>query len=272
MSDDRKYQQGSGSGNLETRALKALRRLPSAEPGAEARAQARAAFLAGAKPSAADIQKPKQSRRIFMTSALGLMAAAIAAILIGRVPTEEWVVLDVLEPGGVTAPSGQVLSAGDRLVEGTLITAPGSEVELQLGERLRFRLQPGTQIELPKAPGRWLNRSRVLLLSSGEIYGTTGGQKLGFPMEFKTDELTAILTGTTFAVFRTDEASCVCLWEGGINVIPAAENRDTISLTEGRRVWVYRDNRAPEVLPLDAMEIMKLQMTDDQGIARPDSP
>lgn len=268
MSDDRKYQQGSGSGNMETRALKALRRLPSAEPHAEARAQARAAFLSGAKASAPDVSSPRQSRRTFMTSALGLVAAAVAVLLIGRAPTEEWVVLDVVEPGGVTAPSGQVLSVGDRLEEGTLVTALGSEVELQLGKRLRFRLQPGTQIELPKAPGRWFDRSRELFLSSGEIYGTTGGQRLGFPMEFKTDELTAVLTGTTFAVFRTDEASCVCLWQGGINVIPAIESLDTIGLAEKQRVWVYKDGRAPEILPLDDMEIMKLQMTDDQGIAR----
>ncbi len=105
-------------------------------------------------------------------------------------------------------------------------------------------------------------------LDSGEIYGTSGGQKLDYDLAFVTDELSARMTGTTFAVFRTDEASCVCLWVGGIDVTSSAGG-EVVTLEPRSRVWIYRDGRAPEVLPLSDMETMKLQMTDEAGLATP---
>nr|MEE4269666.1 FecR family protein [Candidatus Krumholzibacteria bacterium] len=270
MSDDRKHVQGQGPDSQETRALAALRRLPRAQAPVEARDRARAAFLEGARASAPPPpQSAHKSRRGFLWSTVGLAAALVAAFLFGSTPSDQWVVLDVVQPEGVTAPGGQALATGHRLEAGTLVTAPGSEVELQLGDRLRFRMLPGTRLELPAAPGRWFDRGRELTLSSGEIYGTTGGQKLGFPLVFATEELTASLTGTTFAVFRTPEASCVCLWEGGITVVPVSGEVAPIVLPELRRVWVYRDGRAPEILPLSDMETMKLQMTEEAGLAVP---
>lgn len=284
MSDDRINQQGSSSGNQETQALRALRRLPRAVAPVEARAQARAAFLSGARPAAPGLSDipaappglpvtdpitARKQRRPFLMTAVGLAAAMLAVVLFGRMPAEQWVVLDVVQPDGVSAPAGQLLAIGDRLESGTLVTAADSELEVQLGERLRFRMLPGTSLELPAAPGRWFDRSRRLELASGEIYGTTGGNPVGFPLLFATDELTAALTGTTFAVFRTPEASCVCLWEGSITVVPNQPGVAPIALPELRRVWVYRDGRAPVILPLSDMETMKLQMTQDAGLAVP---
>ena len=105
-----------------------------------------------------------------------------------------------------------------------------------------------------------------MTLTAGEIYGTSGGRKLNFEMTFATEELQAQLTGTTFAVFRTDDASCVCLWEGGIAVTPLLGPDAPIILEEKQRVWIFKDGRQPEILPLSDMEQMKLQMIHDAGL------
>ncbi len=261
MSDDRQDMRGFPPDSHEAKAIAALRRLPRAGADPVAKDRARAAFLAAAEPQ----------RRIHrfgnLMAAVAVMAALLAVAIIGRSPTERWMVLDVVNPTGVEAPEGSGITKGGSLEPGAIVCAEGTELEVQLGERLRFRMMPGTRLELPQAPGRWFNRSREMNIASGEIYGTTGGQKLGFPLKFSTAELSAQLTGTTFAVFRTDEASCVCLWEGGITVTPTAEGTQPTILEPQRRVWVFRDGRPAEVLPLSDMETMKLQMTADNGIA-----
>ena len=267
MSDDRHDVTGYPAASDEARAISALRRLPRAGADPEVRGRARQAFLA--EPP---VPMPARSRpHIWSAGGLAAATTALAALLavfiIGRMPTEQWVVLDVVNPAGVEAPAGSGLQKGALLEPGVVACAEGTELEVQLGERLRFRMMPGTRLELPAGPGRWFGRHRELKVAAGEIFGTTGGNKLGFPLEFQTRELTAHLTGTTFAVFRTDQGSCVCLWEGGITVTPTAETQAPTVLEPQSRVWVYRDGRPAEVLPLTDMEIMKLQMTADMGLA-----
>ena len=192
----------------------------------------------------------------------------LAIVWFGSLPTQEWVVLDVVNPSGVVVTDGAP-EVGARLSGGRLATGPESELEVQLGDQVRFRMIPGTELQLPRPPGRWFGRGRRLNLNAGEIYGTSGGNKLDFELVFATGELEAQLTGTTFAVFRTAEASCVCLWEGGISVVPLVGTVAPINLAEKQRVWIYKDGRAPEILPLSDMETMKLQMTEEAGLATP---
>ena len=246
----------------EQRALAALARLPRATASDETRTRTRQAFLDAAAPPVAP-PRPRRSRWAVLLAAAVLGVLAVA--MIGRRPAETWVVLDVVQPEGVTV-AGQPLGAERTVTGGVITTAAGSELELQLGRSLRFRMMPGTQLDLPEPPGRWFGRARRFEVAAGEMYGTTGGRKLDFALEFATLELKADLTGTTFAVFRTAEASCVCLWEGGITVTPTRDET-AIELQPGQRVWVFRDGRPAEVLPLSDMETMKLRMMQDAGIA-----
>ncbi len=172
-----------------------------------------------------------------------------------------------MNPDGVTAVTADTMESGSQLAAGLVATGPESELEVQLGDQLRFRLVPGTSLSLPKPPGRWFGRDRRLTLTAGEIYGTSGGRNLDFGLLFTTEELQASLTGTTFAVFRTDSASCVCLWQGGIAVTPVIGAATPIILQPEQRVWIYKDGRPPELKPLSDMERMKLQMIHDAGLA-----
>lgn len=207
-------------------------------------------------------QSGSRSGKIWATFMAAAMFAMVAFLIVGSMSSEHWVVTDVSE--------GSSRAVGVQLDPGVLSTGEGEEVEVRLGDRLRVRLLAGTTVELPRPPGRWIDRVRGLTVTSGEIYGTTGGRPLGFPLTFVSDELRAKVTGTTFAVFRTDEASCVCLWEGGITVTPLVGTHQDVELTPRQRVWVYRDGREPAVMPLDPMEVMKLQMMSDAGIPEPD--
>ncbi len=267
MNDDRRHDDPRTPDRDANRALAALARVPRARPPADARAQARAAFLHGTEVRRLP---DRRAGRRWSGVLVAALAATLAVVWFGSTPEMDWVVTDVVAPEGVTVSAAADLAPGARVQAGAVATAAGSELELQLGDRLRFRLLPGTSIELPRAPGRWFGDDRRLTLSGGEIYGTTGDNALGFDLAFATEELEARLTGTTFAVFRTDSTSCVCLWEGGILVTPLVGDDTPIALDEQQRVWIFKDGSAPELSPLDAMETMKLQMTSDAGLVETD--
>ncbi len=272
MSDDRRHNDTQPPDRDAGRALAVLARLPRSSAPESARESARMAFVHGSVVERFDqadtSRRPERhsSRRwvgLLMAAALGVLAV----FWFGSQPQQDWVVLNIQIPDGITIPGDGTLAVGTHLDSGLLTTGPESELQVQLGDKLRFTMLPGTSLELPKPPGRWFDRNRRLPLTSGEIYGTSGGQKLGFDLVFHTPELEARLTGTTFAVFRIDVASCVCLWEGGVAVTPLVGDYDVVNLEVLHRVWIYKDGREPEIKTLDANETMKLQMTHDAGLA-----
>lgn len=267
MSGEGKNNRGRTPDRDAARALAVLARLPRAVGSETARQESRLAFLNGTQ-----VKPSLPARRSVRSWAPLLAAAVLGAVLVGWFgfsPQEQWVVLDVVDPEGISIPVADQLVAGLTVPAGPVATGPGSELEVQLGSRLRLRMLPGSELNLPRPPGRWFGRNRRLILNAGEFYGTSGGQQLGFDLVFATAELEARLTGTTFAVFRTPEASCVCLWQGGIVVRPLVGPDQRITLEQEQRVWVYKDGRQPELLPLSGMEQMKLQMTHDAGLADP---
>jgi len=269
MNDDRRHDPRQPSERDLALVLAALARLPRAAAAAQARERARMVFVHGdgvQKPVVERRERRERPRRRWTSLLLAAALGVLAVVWFGITPDQEWVVLDIVNPDGVTSKSA-VMATGSPLATGLVATGPESELEVQLGDQLRFRMVPGTSVDLPRPPGRWFGRDRRLTLTTGEIYGTSGGQKLAFGMIFATEELEATLTGTTFAVFRTDTASCVCLWKGGIAVSPLVGPTTPIVLQPEQRVWIYKDGRQPELLPLSGMEQMKLQMIHDAGLA-----
>jgi hypothetical protein len=269
-------------------ALGALRSLPRPEPPPSARERARAAFLRGDAPASGDEDgdtvpgtagagggvvpmDPALTRRgwrraftYVMPLAAVFVALAVFVGIYGSQPDMEWRVADVVNPAGVI--SEQDVAVGAVIGGGFLATGDSSEVEVQLGETLRLRLTPGTRIELPDPPGRWVGRQRELALTDGEVFGTTAGRSLGFALAFVTPELNARLTGTTFAVWRDASGSCVCLWTGGVDV--AAHGEEIVSVPVKQRYMVYKDGRR-EIQDIDDRERMKLGMMQDGGMPPP---
>ncbi|MBD3161189.1 MAG: hypothetical protein GF346_03275 [Candidatus Eisenbacteria bacterium] len=251
-------------------AQEALQRLPRPSATDAARERARQAFVRGDAPpvAAPRPQEPRSWKRVFLplTMAAGFAAAVLLVLWYGALPTEQWFITDVVQPDGIQVEADAALVKGARLGSGEIATAPGSEIEIQLGDRLRFRMLPEARLQLPDPPGRWFGRERTIELADGEIYGTTGGKPLPFELTVETDEATARIFGTTFAVLRLDIATCVCLWTGGVEVV-AKDDGETTRLRDEMKYYVYKDQRPSEMVPIDDMERMKLSMTHDAGLA-----
>ena len=147
---------------------------------------------------------------------------------------------------------------------------PGAHVRLPEGAQLDFELPAmavvqitgGTEATLPGRPGRWWGRSMRAALEAGEMRISTGSAFAGVRFSIVTPEVRAIVTGTTLAVFRLPDASCVCVFEGRVAMLGGAAD-DTVRA--GFRRSVFRDGRAPLMEPIRPMETMKLTMLRDQA-------
>lgn len=249
-------------------ALEALRAArDSVAPSDAARERARAAFLeAPGEQDGAPRRAPAPRRRRWMaTVAAAAMIAVLAVLWFGSTPSETWRVLGVSGPMQVTLDGTAVeLPTGTLLDGGSFVVGDSTEVELGWG-KLRLRLRPGTEVTVPAAPGRWFGRRRVLHLTAGEAYGSSGLAGVGFDLRLQTPEAEARLLGTTFAVFRTGDATCFCLYRGGLEVTPRGS--ESFELPVQRRVYIYDDGRPPSIEELDAGETMKLRMVDDAALA-----
>ncbi len=244
----------------ERQALEALTVLQPARPSEDAKARARAAFLSGEESP----ELPKRGAIVAMWLPLAAAAAILVTLfLYGTRPTESWKISAVVDADGIELGTGE-LSVGAEQQGGLIVTGPGAEVEFVLGESLRVRIIENSRVTLPDAPGRWFERDTKFFVEAGEVFGTSGGSSPDFPVILATPEAEALLTGTTFAAFRTAIYTCFCLFEGGMD-ITVIDTAFSQPLEVGNRIIIYIDGSPVDVGPLDARETMKLQMMQDAG-------
>ena len=132
------------------------------------------------------------------------------------------------------------------------------EHEMRLGDSLVLRVEPGSDVRLPDPPGRWFGRTRELHVATGSVFASTGGRPLGFELVVTTRDAHTRVTGTTFAVRRNDHGTCVCLYEGSVEVEQRARE-EVVRVPTGRRVQVYSDGHEPAIEPLDEGEVAVLE-------------
>ena len=202
------------------------------------------------------------------------LAAVLAVAVFGAwrwatQPRYEWRVTDVVAPAGILAATGDVqLGAAQR--GGLLQTGEGSEIELQLGGELRFRMLGGGVIDLPPPPPRWYSGEILITVHDGEIYGTTRSGALDLPLRVVARNAEAEIRGTTFAVFQETAFTCICLWQGSVRATSRVEgSTQGLQLPAESKVFFYADGTVSESLPLEPMERMKLQMMADGGVPPP---
>jgi ferric-dicitrate binding protein FerR (iron transport regulator) len=252
----------------ERQAIGALRALDRPRASSEARARARAAFLAGEPPTLASVPAvPEGPSRLRFFVPLAA-AAVIVLALIGMWqyavgPRAMWTVTDVVAAEGVEGvPTEGMLMTPEAV---TVRTGPETEFELQLGSMFRFRMLPGAEVELPEPPRRWHPEPITIAVRSGEIYGTTGGEKLDVPLRIEARNAIADVHGTTFAVFEVEDATCVCLWLGSV-VVTNRSDGATFDMVPETKFYVYDDGTVSGALPIDDMERMKLSMMEEAGL------
>jgi ferric-dicitrate binding protein FerR (iron transport regulator) len=150
-----------------------------------------------------------------------------------------------------------------RLHSGARVLLPAdAQLDLRLPEMAVIQLVGGSHATLPSRPGRWFARSMVASLDAGEIRISAGPAFRGARLEVVTPEARAIVTGTTLAVLRQADASCVCVLEGRVSMI---QDGSTATVYAGFRRSVFRDGSGPRVEPIRPMETMKLTMLRAQA-------
>jgi ferric-dicitrate binding protein FerR (iron transport regulator) len=140
---------------------------------------------------------------------------------------------------------------------GGRVTLPaGSSLVLAAPGRMVVEITPETETSLSAPPARWLGRIASAQLTTGEIRVTTGARFHGSKLFVKTPEAAIEVTGTTLAVIREPQGTCVCVMEGEVRV--GAPGDSMVPVVAGRRRYLFRDGREPEQAEMRPVEKEKL--------------
>jgi ferric-dicitrate binding protein FerR (iron transport regulator) len=104
---------------------------------------------------------------------------------------------------------------------------------------LAIQMAGGTDAVLPRAPGRWANRTVSAEIATGEWRITTGERFPGARLVVSTPTAHVEVTGTTLAVICEPSGTCVCVYEGHVQV--GRDASDMVSVDHGRRRYLYAD-------------------------------
>ncbi len=245
---------------------------PAADP--MFRASLRAAFVTGTIPERHVpplLRLVRNTRFRVFAGATTIAAAAAVVTALWLNPGPAWQVLGTSGAGALVIDGRPVALESYAEIEpllraGARITLPAdSQLDLALPGIARVQIVGGSEVVLPASPGRWHGRAVVGSLAAGELRITTGPRFHGTRLAIETPETRVVVTGTTLAVFRLPDASCVCVLEGKVSMSGAGAHLETVRA--GFRQVVYRDGRAPLVEPIRPMEAMKLEMLRAQAEA-----
>ncbi|NOT35096.1 MAG: hypothetical protein HOP12_13190 [Candidatus Eisenbacteria bacterium] len=238
------------------------------------RRELRAAFVNGTIAERPTAMRDRSARRLWLrwaSASVAAVAACIALMTINAGPA--WRSLGMtgattLRVDGREVALGSDPGWGRLLRAGARLEIPaGGQLDLELPGLAIFQAVGGSEVVLPSSPGRWFNRTITGTLASGELRVTTGARFPGTRLTIRTAEARAIVTGTTLAVLRSRDSTCVCVLEGAVTMRGPSGASEVVHA--GFRRSVFAGGRAPVVEAIRPMEIMKLQMLRDQLGAPP---
>ena len=240
-----------------------LSRLPSRPAPAEFHARLRSQFVRDAIPAPAS---RRWSRPIAAAAALSTAAAAalLAVAILGSGPA--WELLTVTGSGvaridGADVPLSVPDALARRLRAGAEVVLPAdAQLDLRLPGIAVLQITGGTRMVVPARPHRWLARTITTSLESGELRLSTGPGFAGRRLTVVTPEMRVSIEGTTLAVLRDQDASCVCVFDGRVAMTGGGAT-DTVHA--GTRRSVFRTGGPPLLEPIRPMEAMKLGMLRD---------
>lgn len=232
-------------------------------------------------PVAADPRFRERLRREFRSGGIGTrrrtswrrwaLAASVLLMTVGAAVLANrgapWTLVST-SGGGVVQIDGRAIDVEDgvslaaALAPGVLV-ATDAQAELLLASEgtIALVVTPGTTVRLPSVPGRWFLRTVHASLEQGELRGRTDRRFEGARLRVDLPDATVEITGTTFAVLRNIEGSCVCVLEGAVSM---HDRTGTFVVAPSRRRVVPPDGAASRDEPIRPMEAMKLEMLRDQ--------
>ena len=236
----------------------AVRVLSRPAPDAAFRTRLREEFASGALARRAATARPPVPfpRRPTFARSFAFAAAAAFAVAFGvnlnRGPGWSLTRLRETGPGARVIVGGRPFAASDtRGVAGAL--GAGKEIRLEGGasmevmapRQLAIEITPGTQVVLPKTPGRWMGRSSRAVVRAGELRITTGSEFHGAALAVSTPEADVRVTGTTLAVICDSTGTCVCVCEGRVGV--ARKGQPAAMVEPGHLRFIPSDINPPEI-------------------------
>ncbi len=203
----------------------AVRALPAAEADTEFRARLRAQFtrgaFAGVQPTIVPLSL--RARPVWLGTALAVAAGLVLGVMLFN-QGPAWQIARVRGEGTVLV-GDRMLSLRDvrnltaALAHGGRVRLPAdAELDLVAPGAIAMTLSSGSDVDVPRAPGRWFQRNAHAVVRAGETYITTGRRFHGAHLTVTTDEARVEVVGTTFAVLRHEEGTCVCVMEGKVLV------------------------------------------------------
>jgi len=185
-----------------------------------------------------------------------LSAAAVLALAVvglNRLPGPD---LLAVEGAGSVEVDGQIFNTSDAggidaaLRPGSHIILGGQAMlDVLYAGSLAMRLEPGTDLVLPGRPGRWFNRRPEAELTLGEVSVRTGHDLAGGALTVSTPEGRVTISGTLVSIFRNNDLTCVCLFEGEASVTTPERDLGAIPLL--MRWVVFNDGREPALLDIE---------------------
>lgn len=241
------------------RALEQLRQPLAPTLDAAWLAQTRDAFVAGTL-----VAVPKPARSAIQSFWPALAAAAALAILFAlpaRGPQWQWVASTGEGPvrvGDVSIPIQDSLALSRALVGGADVIVPeGSQLDVALPGVVLLQITGGTHSTLPRQASFWNLHELRSTLTSGELRATTGADFHGTRLAFQSPGTSIWVTGTTLAVIRGADSTCVCVFEGRV-AVRSSTGVDTVFA--GTRRVIPDGSKAARVEAIRPMETMKLSM------------
>jgi len=218
--------------------------LPAAEANTEFRTRLRAQFISGAlaEQQPAIVPLPARAGPAWLGAALAVAAGLVLGVMLfNQGPI--WQIARVRGEGTVLV-GDRMLSMRDvgnlsaALARGGRVRLPAdAEMDLVAPGAIAMTLSPGSDVDVPPAPGRWFQRIAHVVVRAGETYITTGRRFHGAHLTVATDEARVEVVGTTFAVLRHEEGTCVCVMEG--KVLVGAVGEAPVEVGAGVRRFCY---------------------------------
>jgi hypothetical protein len=233
------------------RARAAVRELPAPVVDAAFRARLKQDFASGRIGEApARVLAPAWGWSTWLRwSAVPVTAAILVVAVVTLNQAPRWRVAEVTGDGvaevdGRPIPLGTPAAFERSLGPGAHVRLPqGTSVTLASAGRMLIELTPGTEMTLPRAPGRWFGRRVLAALAGGEVHVTTGPAFRGGYLAIETAEARVEVTGTTFAVLCLPVGTCVCVYEGTVRV--GGRHGALVPVTAGRRRELFNDGTPP---------------------------
>lgn len=233
------------------------------------RSALKASFANGAIEATAE-QRPRTvaTRRVswwrppvltWAAAPLAMAALAIALVLGDRGP--RWEVVAASGTGIAIVddrpvPMNHLDDLRLRVHAGSRIRVPeDGTLEIASRGNLALHVAPGTDMTVPGSPGRWFQRAVRGAIRSGEMRITSGSRFHGASLTIASPETQVLVTGTTLAVIREPQGTCVCVLEGTVRV---GNEGAMVEVPRGERRFVFNDGRPPETAAIRETEIAPL--------------